>query len=252
MFCNRFFSRVDAMNRHVKNCKLRIEKESEMQLESMLAVQRIQFEQQIVNLEQQIRSLRDQHERELKVQSDLVQMLQSQIFEIAKQPKVMHKTEKTTNNNQRTLNIVNQLAPYNLTKESIESSLLQHFTEETFYNGPPAIAKVVIEHVLTDADTGRRLVVCTDSSRKKIRYTLNGADLKDDVGMTKTTNLITPSLRQANVRIYNEIHTSKRMRLSTDDVYLRNSEFLKDKSQLATNLIGHLGTNVYSSSVQSD
>jgi hypothetical protein len=154
--------------------------------------------------------------------------LQNQIFEIAKQPK------NTTHNNnqQRMLSIVNQLAPYDLDADSVQSMIDEHFDKKCFLQGAEGITKMVAQRLLTDQETGKKKIICTDVARKKVKYMIDGK-IVQDIGMQKTLDLICPNLVQVNMR------HSKREGPPCDEVYLANEEFIRDKSKMCSKIVIH-------------
>lgn len=154
------------------------------------------------------------------------QRLQEQLFEIAKQPKT------NNNNNQRTMNIVNQLAPYDLNADTVKAMVEEHFDKKCFMQGIDGITKMVAEELLTDKETGKKKMLCTDLSRRKVKYVIDGKVVQD-VGMQKTLDLLCPNLLHVNM-----LH-SKREGPPGDDVYLSNAEFIRDKSKMCSKIVIH-------------
>jgi hypothetical protein len=152
-------------------------------------------------------------------------LLLQQIFEIAKQP-------KTNNNNQRTMNIINQLAPYDLDADTVKAMVEEHFDKKCFMQGIDGITKMVAEELLTDKETGKKKMLCTDVARKKVKYVIDGKVVQD-VGMQKTLDLLCPNLVQINMR------HSKREGPPCDEVYLANEEFIRDKSKMCSKIVIH-------------
>jgi transcriptional regulator with PAS, ATPase and Fis domain len=112
-FCNKEISTKFNLSKHITTCKRKDE-----------VLQKEKYEKEINSLKEKINSLKELHEKEIQSLNDQLKEFKSQIFEIAKQP-------KTTNNNQK-INIINQLAVYDLTEESVRSIVNEHFTEEVF------------------------------------------------------------------------------------------------------------------------
>jgi len=94
-YCNKCFASRQSLNRHLNICRFKAAESPHDQLMSLLT-ENTTLLSKVQNLEAKVEYLEKEKE----------QLLQ-QLFEIAKQP-------KTTNNNQRTMNIVNQLEPCDL------------------------------------------------------------------------------------------------------------------------------------------
>jgi hypothetical protein len=168
-YCNSTFSKRNAVNRHYLTCK-----------QKPLFEQKIYYESKLTQYETEIQTLQCQ----LSEQKELVKTYQNQIFEIAKQPKQIHNnnnSNNTTHNNQKTLNIMNQLATYDLTPERVREILDNHSLEKIFKDGPNSIADFVVEKILTDPTTQKPKLIATDRSRGVFKY-------KDTEGTMWTIN----------------------------------------------------------------
>jgi len=220
-FCTREISHVRNLQRHYSNCKAKMDFDKQYNFEQMKQT----FEKQLE--EEKERSRKERQNLEDKVQSleKEKDLLLQQIFEIAKQP-------KTNNNNQRTMNIINQLAPYDLDADTVKAMVEEHFDKKCFMQGIDGITKMVAEELLTDKETGKKKMLCTDVARKKVKYVIDGKVVQD-VGMQKTLDLLCPNLVQINMR------HSKREGPPCDEVYLANEEFIRDKSKMCSKIVIH-------------
>ncbi len=220
-FCSREISHVRNLQRHYSNCKAKHDFDKQFNFEQMKQTFEKQLEEEKErnkkekeNLEDKVRSLEKEKE----------QLLQ-QIFEIARQP-------KTTNNNQRTMNIINQLAPYDLDPDTVRATIEEHFDKKCFMQGIDGITRMVTEELLTDKQSGKKKMLCTDLARRKVKYVVNG-QIVQDVGMQKTLDLICPNLAHVNM-----LH-SKREGPPSDEIYLANSAFIRDKSKMCSRIVIH-------------
>jgi len=168
------------------------EKEQQIQLQS----QQEKYESKNQILEQKITEQREQIEK-----------LETQIFEIAKQPKQQVNQTNTTHNNQKTLNILNQLAPYDLTTEKVQEMLDSYALEKVFNEGPTGITEFVVEKILTDPDTQKPKLIATDRSRGVFKYKDMEGNLHIDNKLTKTTDILQRPLFKANKK-----NTSQRIK----------------------------------------
>jgi hypothetical protein len=247
MYCGKNLSSKCYLTKHMQSCKMK----DNVQLQN----QQQQYEKQIQTLkehyEQQIQSLKEQYEKEnsnLKEQyekenSNLKEQLTEfkyQIFEIAKQPKHVN----TTNNNQKTLNILNQLAPYDLTAEMVQETLQKYALEKVFNEGPSGITEFVVEKILTDPDTQKPKLIATDRSRGVFKYKDSEGNLYVDNKLTKTTDILQRPLFKANDQLL--LETLQRHNFDIDDftrkIFNENSDLLNsvNKEKLSARLCKRL------------
>lgn len=226
-FCQKTFYNKSTLNRHLNICKQKqivTSQQLNILLQSKLDQQQEQYEKQLDQLQKQL--------EELKLQN---KELQNQIFEIAKQPKttVTHNTTQTHTNSRNT-NIINQLAPYDLTKEQITQLFYQHFKLNTFHGGPDEIAKLTAQVILTDSESQKPKVTCTDISRKNFKYVDEEQEVQVDPGFQKTHDLIKEPLSKANIRVYVD-------ELQKDDKYhdqwRKNEDFISDRTGFSDKLV---------------
>lgn len=203
-------------------------------------------------LEEDLRTIRDRctlleyqletsNER-LKIEQERYQTLQNHLVEIAKQPTVAnHTTTMTAHQNQRTVNIINQLGAYDFEEKRMEQILIENFTQDVFLGGPDKIAEFAAQHLLTDPETQKPRVVCTDISRKTYRYIDPlTRELQVDPGFQKTHRMLKRPLEQANLRVfYDEF-----LRNDPDDLYRdqwkKNDEFIEDPTRFPDKLHQYL------------
>jgi len=265
IFCTADFVTKSSLNKHLGRCKQRKQYEFEGmihdlqeklrtstssgnelriqvdQYESQMMIQQQQHEQEMslqrLRYEQQLETQREL----LKAQAEKIDKLENQIFEIARQPKQINTHHTTTTNNQRTVNIINQLAPYHLDTEEIQQILLERFTPEVFNGGPEKIAEVTAKFLLTDPETQKRRVVCTDSSRRVYRYIDPVSnELQLDPGFQKTHKIIKRPLEQANLNLFLEKYAKNDVDDEYRDVWKRNDEFIEDQHRFPDKLFQYL------------
>jgi hypothetical protein len=224
-YCNKCFASRQSLNRHLTICRSKTVQSPHEQLLSLLT-ENATLLSKVQNLEEKVEYIEKEKQTKIQTLEKEKEQLLQQIFEIAKQPKTNH----NNNNNQRTLNIVNQLAPYDLDAESVQAMIEEHFDKKCFLEGIEGITKMVAEEILTDRETGKKKMLCTDLARKKVKYVVNGK-VVHDIGMQKTLELICPNLAQVNMR------HSKREGPPCDEVYLANEEFIRDKSKMCSKIV---------------
>jgi len=244
-FCNRYFSQNKNLKKHYERCK----KKSIFQHEQQIENQKEQYEQQLETLrqqyEQQLETLRQQYEQQLinqreqlEQQKEKIEKLENQIFEIAKQPKQINHNNMT-HNNQKTLNITQQLADYDLDALDIEQQLLESFTEEVFHGGPRKIIEMATQLLFTDPETQKPKIICTDLARKNFKYrNPDTGEIEVDPGFQKTHDKVRVPLARANWNIYAD-------KLKSADCYRDtwncNNSFIGDRTRFADKLLPSLG-----------
>ena len=216
LFCHRHFGYAHNLKRHLTSCKEKKKQEAETQEE---IINRLQADNN--RLQTEVLLLREQFNT-----------LQNHMIEIAKQPTTLtHHTTTltTTTNNQRTMNIINQLGEYNFEEERVKRILEQKFTQDVFLGGPDKIAEFTATYLLTDPETQKPRVVCTDVSRKVYRYVdPETRELQVDPGFQRTHKLLKRPLEQANLGMFYD----QFLRNDPDDLYRdqwkKNDEFIED------------------------
>ena len=255
-YCSKILSSKRAFDRHQNTCNLRTIKLLQDQYEAQLQTQREQYEQEIQitrrelqtqreHYESQIQILKEHYESQIQILKEQLEKFETQIFEIAKQPKLInhnnHNT-KTTNNNQKTLNMINQLAPmdFNQDQKQLQELFQQEFTEEVFFEGPNRITRVVIDNILVEPETGKLRMACTDTSRKHFKYTEGeSGEIKTDHGMNRLHELIKKPLVNANMMAY--LQTIKDAGENTVEICRnireRNEEFITSRHMFSDKII---------------
>jgi hypothetical protein len=235
-YCSNSLSNNQSLKRHHLTCKKKNKYIPEIQLQ----VERDQYEQQIQNLkyqyEQQIQTQQLQYEQQLQTQQlqieklesqieklesqiekleSQIEKLENQIFEIAKQPKqntINNNMQTTnTNNNQRIMNITNQLIPMNLSKDDLRQLVTKYYTTDTFLGGPESIAQMTVDHILVDQESGKFRVVCTDTARGIFYFQDADNNLIRDIGMQKIQEKLIAPLNEATRLEYERLEKKKQM-----------------------------------------
>jgi hypothetical protein len=215
-----------------------------MEYESRIATMKAHYESRL-------EEMRMHYERQLSDQKHLVKIYREQIFEMAKRPTIANTTANTTTTtqmNQRTMNVINQLAPYDLDSQSVKHLVNQHFTTDVFFGGPDEIAKFTAQVILKDPDTNKTKLICTDLSRKNFRYlpcatvTQSYEDpgqqtLHVDPGFQKTHQLIREPLVRANIQVYTDV---LKVNEEHRDQWKANDEFISDRGSFSDKLVQFL------------
>jgi hypothetical protein len=242
-YCNRTFAENRNLKKHYERCKEK-SKSTQQQIYDQL---KFQLQQQREQCDKELRHQREQCEKELQQQREHYEKqiekiehqnkeLQTQLFEIAKQPKniTTNTTTTTQTNNSRNTAIINQLAPYDLNKDQITQLFYQHFSLNTFHGGPEEIAKLTAQVILTNPESQKPKVTCTDISRKNFKYVDEEQAVQVDPGFQKTHDLIKEPLSQANVRMYvDELKCDDRYR----DQWRKNEDFISDRTGFSDKML---------------
>jgi len=235
-YCNREFAQTKNLKKHYERCREKptkilieqyeIEKKQIIhQLQQEIQTQQLQTQQQLHSLtekirfqqqqhEQQLQTQKDQYERELRMLKEQLEKFENQIFEIAKQPKqnTINNTQTTnTHNNQRILNIINQLIPMNLSEDDLRQLVTKYYTTDTFLGGPESIAQMTVNHILIDQETGKFRVVCTDTARGIFYFQDADNNLIRDIGMQKIQEKLIAPLNEATRLEYERLEKKKQM-----------------------------------------
>jgi DNA segregation ATPase FtsK/SpoIIIE-like protein len=253
-YCSSSFSTNQSLKRHYSTCKEKqkqLKYQQQKQYQEQLEQQQKQYQEQLEQqqkqyqeqLEQQQKQYQEQLEKQLEEQREQkaqyekrIEKLEDKLFEIAKQPKniTTNNTTTTQTNNSRNTAIINQLAPYDLTKDQITQLFYQHFNLNTFHGGPEEIAKLTAQVILTNPESQKPKVTCTDISRKNFKYVDEEQAVQVDPGFQKTHDLIKEPLSQANVRMYvDELKCDDRYR----DQWRKNEDFISDRTGFSDKML---------------
>jgi hypothetical protein len=224
-YCSKVFSCKRTLQRHYERCK-----------QKPLEAIRISYELQLQNQRQQYESQLQNQRHQLEQYESRIEKLEDKLFEIARQPKTVNNNTTTTQTSRNTA-IINQLAPYDLTKDQITQLFYQHFNVDTFYGGPEEIAKLTAQVILIDPESQKPKVTCTDISRKKFKYVTYVDEeqaVQVDPGFQKTHDLIKGPLSQANVRVYvDELKCDDQYR----DQWRKNEDFISDRTGFSDKML---------------
>jgi len=227
-YCNRAFSYAHGLRRHYLVCK-----------QKDIQTLQEQYEKEIQEQREFIQTLQKQHEKEIQDLKAQLSEFKNQLFEIAKQPKTVttNNTTTTQTHNTRQTAIIN--APYDLSKDQITQLFHQHFNLDTFRGGPDEIAKLTAQVILTDPDSQKPKMVCTDLSRKNFKYVELGEqqELQVDPGFQRTHDLLKEPLSKANIRVYvDQLNCADQYR----DQWQKNEAFITDRTGFSDKLLNLL------------
>jgi hypothetical protein len=170
--CHKKFTSKNWLENHIKKCVGSIEKNTEID------------ELKVKNKEL-INTVKI-YEIRLKEQKEQIEKLQDQIASIAKTA-----ASKPTHiqNNQRINQVINNLIP--ITDEHLKEQV-EFLTIDHIKNGVDGYVQYALEFPLKDR------IVCTDYSRRKIKYKDVDGNLIDDPEMTKVTQKLFKAIEEKN------------------------------------------------------
>jgi hypothetical protein len=218
-FCNRNFAQGKNLKKHYERCKNKPVFIQQQQYEKQIIFLKEEHEKQIIFLkeehekqnqslkeqyEREIQNQREQYEREIQLQQRQLDKFETQLFEIAKQPKqITNHNNNSQNTNNRILNITNHLIPIE-TDEEIRKMIDNQYTRDIFLGGSESLKDMTVS-ILKDQETGKYRTVCSDASRSVFYYLDNENKLVKDIGMKNIHKKIQKPLFAATSLHYREI-----------------------------------------------
>jgi hypothetical protein len=265
IYCNKILKTKQNLNMHYDRCKVKkvndqrekdnqvkiLQDEKDNQIQQMfdenkslkLELQKLKDEKILLcNENKQLQLQNDEHKQQIK-------HLQDQLVEIAKMPKTVNThtttnhTTTTNNNHQRTLNVTNQLATYDLTSEKVQEILGEHTLERVFIEGSNGIADFVVEKILHDPKSKKPKLVATDRSRGVFKYKDDEGNIHVDHKLKRTTDMLQKPLLEASQQVGVDILQRGEMSENLRETFTNNSSLLncnnkhKLSSQLARRLV---------------
>jgi hypothetical protein len=108
---------------------------------------------------------------------------------------------------------------------------------DTFHGGPDEIAKLTAQVILTDPETQKPKVTCTDISRKNFKYVKcvdEEQEIQVDPGFQRTHDLLKEPLSRANIRVYvDELKCADQYR----DQWRKNEDFIADRTGFSDKML---------------
>jgi hypothetical protein len=216
-FCSKIFSSNSNLKAHIKNAKYCIkirgsviknyvcsfcnkELSAKHSLDSHLAICNIKKDVEIDNLKNEINNLKDQvkeknileiSNNDLKKQ---IKELQEQIERLATVA-INRPTHINQNNQNRINNIINNLNP--ITDDHLREQS-KYLTLDHIKNGVNGYVQYALEYPLKDR------VICTDFSRRKIKYKDEEGKLIDDPEMVKLSQKLFQAIEEKNAILVSE------------------------------------------------
>ena len=174
IYCDTIFHKNEELQSHFLTCMFKIQTEQQEKIK----IQEIQLQEKDKQLQEKDKQITD---------------LQNKLENIA--IKSATKPTHIQNNNQRINQIVNNLIP--ITEEHLKEQA-QYLTLEHVKNGASGYVQYALEYPLKDR------VVCTDFSRRKIKYKNEKGEIVDDPEMMKLTQHLFKAVEDKNTELMNE------------------------------------------------
>lgn len=171
--CQKQFTTISNLEQHYLTCKT---KKKRVQSESVEQI-KIQYNNIIVEKDKMIDDLKHQ-----------VQDLQNKLYELASRPQQVVNSNSNNNNTNHTNKIMNLQM---ITQEHLNSQA-QHLTLEHIKKGAVGYGEYFLDHPLKDR------VVCTDFSRRKIKYKNENGEIITDPELTILSESLFKSIRERN------------------------------------------------------
>jgi hypothetical protein len=178
-FCTKNFTQKVDLQRHHTICKNKKEK--------------VQENNYINTIKEKDKQIKEQKEQ-IKEQKEQIKELQNQLANIA----LCASTKPTyinNNNNQRINNIINNLIP--ITDEHLKQQA-EFLTIDHIKNGIDGYVQYALDFPLKDR------IICTDFSRRKIKYKDSEGNLVDDPEMSKVTQKLFKAIEEKNSILVDE------------------------------------------------
>jgi len=183
---------------------------------------------QILILQEKVRYLTEQNK-----------ILSEQMFQLANKP--------TTTNKQivkKQVNLINNLAPYDISERLVQQIAEQEYTEDDFKRGSIGLANFVANKIATNQD-GKQKLICTDYARRRFKHlNSDGSDVVEDIGAIHLCKTISKPMKQAITTTYDkikeelidevDIDIARNMMLS-NTTRLSNPEFVSDIAKRLVN-----------------
>ena len=182
-YCNKKLSSNYTLRVHKKTCK-----EKELLYEKQ---KEDNYKKEINNLKTKLKEQKDEYKKQLKEQKDEYELkikeLQNQIERLA--TTAINKPTNIQNNNQRINQIINNMTPITdeFLKEQAEFLTLEHLKD-----GISGYVNYALDYPLKDK------IICTDFSRRKVKYKDENGTLIDDPEMIKLSQKLFKAIEEKN------------------------------------------------------
>jgi len=187
-YCNKNFTSQQNLDNHISKCNNKKESDKEDRIKEL--------KERIFILENKLKQQEEFYENKLKEQQifyeNKISILQDKIENLAitaiKRPTVQ-------NTQQRYNTIINNLTP--ITEDHLKEQA-QYLTIDHIKNGVDGYVKYALEYPLKDK------IVCTDFSRRKIKYKDEEGNIIEDPEMLNLTQKLFQAIKDKNSQLVSE------------------------------------------------
>jgi hypothetical protein len=185
--CLKNFSSKQTKDVHESKCK---ENTNDIFNENIILKERLKLQEEAVKKQE------EKHETQIKELQTQIKELQSQIERLA--TAAINKPTNVQNNNQRVNQIINNLTP--ITEQYLKDQA-EFLTIDHIKDGVNGYIKYALDYPLKDK------IVCTDFSRRKIKYKDDNGNLIEDPEMIKLSQKLFKAIEEKNSTLINEYIT---------------------------------------------
>jgi hypothetical protein len=243
-FCNKVLSSQKTLKRHLLSCKVR-EKDKLKTDEITVLNERIRcLQEQNKKTQEQNTILKETNialKEKVNCLSEQNKNLSEQMFQLANKPTTTHNNKQIV---KKQINLINRLAPYDISERLVQQIVDKEYTEDDFRQGPGRLASFVATKIATNQD-GKKKIVCTDYARRRFKH-LNGdgSDVVEDIGAIHLCKTITKPMKQVISTTYDKIKEdlidevdidSYRTMYMSNTARLRQPEFVSDLAKRLLN-----------------
>lgn len=211
-YCNKQFSSRGNLNTHKKNAKYCLEQQRDIQdiqspkyqcnfCEKILTSKyRLNDHFVICKVKREIETKKEQEKEKtftdnliaekdkiIQEMKQTIQDLQNKLYELASRPQVVN-----SNSNNNNTNHTNKIMNLQMITQEHLNSQAQHLTLEHIKKGAVGYGEYFLDHPLKDR------VVCTDFSRRKIKYKNENGEIITDPELTILSESLFKSIRERN------------------------------------------------------
>jgi hypothetical protein len=238
-------SKQTNLNRHLLICKtreqLKIDENKSLKEENLVLKDKVRFFSEQLKIDEN-KSLKEENlvlNEKVRCLSEQNKSLSDQMFQLANKP-------TTTNNNKQIVkkqfNLINRLAPYDISERLVQQIVDKEYTEDDFRQGPSRLASFVATKIATNQD-GKKKIVCTDYARRRFKH-LNGdgSDVVEDIGAIHLCKTITKPMKQVISTTYDKIKEELIDEVDIDSyrsLYMSNTDRLR-QPEFVSDLAKHM------------
>ena len=218
--CHITFTLKKNLQRHQKySCKVMINAmidELEI-LKNKYNALKEQYETIVAEHNQQIGNLQKEHDQtqrqvEQEYKQEIAILREELAYKSGEQKHLKEQTQRYEQHlfkeNSKPRITINNVAPYNMTPE-LATKICEKYTVDHFLQGPECTYRYMLDNHLTDTETGKKLLVCTDIARSIFKgIDTNGVEFTD-VGAERVLSDVVRPLKIAINKAGNDLYDIK-------------------------------------------